>query len=115
MRNSVYPSDIALRTLWTVNELVFIKPSGEYIQHDYNMPLLHETVASASISLVPTTPLTELSSIASTTASATRSGFSGFSTAAPAIHDRRPPIIEFTMFPTLPAAAIGMVNIRDES
>ncbi|KAL8722641.1 MAG: hypothetical protein Q9181_007439 [Wetmoreana brouardii] len=86
-----------------------------YLQQSYNIPLLHATFAKSSILCVPTTPLTPSSAIASTTASATRSAFKGFSTAAPASGVNRPPTKEFTIFPALPAKAMGNVNDLDES
>ena len=81
----------------------------------YSIPLRQALLASASISVVPTTPFTLSSPIASITASATRSAFNGFSTAAPASHVKRPPIIEFTILPALPKNAIGKVNVLEES
>ncbi|KAL8946622.1 MAG: hypothetical protein Q9222_007013 [Ikaeria aurantiellina] len=90
--------------------------SGVYrIQAIYSIPLLQATLAKSSILCVPTTPFTPSSSIASTTASATKSAFNGFSTAAPASGVNRPPTSEFTIFPALPAKAIGMVKALDES
>jgi hypothetical protein len=101
-------------TLYALHALFYL-PLDSPIATLYSIFFLHALFPSLSISGTSTGPLTSSSSSASTTASPTRSALSGLMPPAPINHVNLPPTALLTILATPPAAAMGNVNVRDES